>query len=131
MVWYNHVVRCLKCHYSLTGLRIGRCPECGREFDPADPTTFGPTKSRRIGLIISIIQLATGAFLLALLFHFLAVSLDTSIHPDHGVASADWGFSFKLIAAAYLAFTTWLWFAPLIILAYLIVLLFMRLGRRN
>jgi len=32
--------RCLGCGYSLRGLTEPRCPECGRPFDPADPTTF-------------------------------------------------------------------------------------------
>lgn len=31
---------CLNCHYSLVGLDSARCPECGREFDPGNPTTF-------------------------------------------------------------------------------------------
>lgn len=31
---------CLDCAYSLIGLPENRCPECGREFDPADPRTF-------------------------------------------------------------------------------------------
>jgi hypothetical protein len=30
---------CLDCDYSLQGLTTNRCPECGREFDPADPRT--------------------------------------------------------------------------------------------
>lgn len=37
-------MHCKACHYSLKDLisRGGdhRCPECGREFDPADPGTF-------------------------------------------------------------------------------------------
>ncbi len=31
--------RCLGCSYSLHGLEVPCCPECGREFDPADPRT--------------------------------------------------------------------------------------------
>jgi hypothetical protein len=31
---------CLKCRYSLSALPRGVCPECGKEFDPADPATF-------------------------------------------------------------------------------------------
>src|SRR5438128_3659245 len=31
---------CLACNYSLHGLPMPRCPECGREFDPADPATM-------------------------------------------------------------------------------------------
>jgi len=32
--------RCLGCGYLLQGLPAPTCPECGRKFDPADPTTF-------------------------------------------------------------------------------------------
>src|SRR5436190_23642408 len=32
--------RCLQCDYLLRGLTEPRCPECGREFDPADPKTY-------------------------------------------------------------------------------------------
>ncbi len=39
---------CLTCHYALTGVRDSRCPECGRAFNPADPTTFGPREPRHI-----------------------------------------------------------------------------------
>ena len=31
---------CLKCSYDLRSLRDNRCPECGADFDPSDPTTF-------------------------------------------------------------------------------------------
>ncbi len=31
---------CRKCYYSLAGAASGRCPECGREFDPANAKTF-------------------------------------------------------------------------------------------
>ena len=31
---------CLGCDYQLDHLSSRRCPECGREFDPADPSTF-------------------------------------------------------------------------------------------
>ena len=44
---------CLTCGYLLHGLPDAVCPECGRPFDPADPTTFNPDpmknrRSRRI-----------------------------------------------------------------------------------
>jgi hypothetical protein len=39
---YNELVRCLSCKYDLSHLAEHRCPECGREFDPSDPTTFIP-----------------------------------------------------------------------------------------
>lgn len=31
---------CLECSYLLLGLAGNRCPECGREFDPFDPSTY-------------------------------------------------------------------------------------------
>ncbi len=38
--------RCLDCSYILDGLPKDRCPECGRVFDPANPTTFVMDQSR-------------------------------------------------------------------------------------
>ncbi|MHC5002062.1 MAG: hypothetical protein ACYTJ0_02970 [Planctomycetota bacterium] len=31
---------CRSCHYRLDGLPAGKCPECARGFDPADPTSY-------------------------------------------------------------------------------------------
>ena len=31
---------CAACGYALNGLSAGRCPECGRPFDPASPRTY-------------------------------------------------------------------------------------------
>lgn len=36
-----NVKLCLDCGHDLCGLPVPRCPECGRVFDPADPSTFG------------------------------------------------------------------------------------------
>ncbi len=36
----RHASSCLACHYSLTGVRDTRCPECGHPID----TSFNPTK---------------------------------------------------------------------------------------
>ncbi len=33
-------VNCLTCNYDLRGLPEHRCPECGRTFDPAVPSTY-------------------------------------------------------------------------------------------
>ena len=38
---------CRTCGYCLYGLTVNRCPECGKEFDPADPRTFR-TRPRRL-----------------------------------------------------------------------------------
>jgi hypothetical protein len=37
---------CLGCGYSLRGLPEAVCPECGRGFDPEDPTTFRRVPAR-------------------------------------------------------------------------------------
>jgi rRNA maturation protein Nop10 len=37
---YDLFVRCLSCHYDLRKLAQHRCSECGREFDPSNPSTF-------------------------------------------------------------------------------------------
>jgi hypothetical protein len=45
-------IYCLGCYYDLRGLSSDRCPECGRPFDPALPSTFSrqakPTPMRDI-----------------------------------------------------------------------------------
>lgn len=38
---------CFGCGYLLRGLEQPVCPECGRKFDPADPTSFAATKRIR------------------------------------------------------------------------------------
>lgn len=32
---------CPQCDYNIRGVTLGRCPECGREFDPDEPLTSG------------------------------------------------------------------------------------------
>ncbi len=45
-------MRCRSCDYDLRALAARLCPECGRAFDPADPTTFDTSEtadgSRRV-----------------------------------------------------------------------------------
>lgn len=36
----SQIPRCLNCDYALVGLTSPRCPECGRDYDPNDQTTF-------------------------------------------------------------------------------------------
>jgi hypothetical protein len=38
---------CLDCNYSLRGLAESRCPECGREFNIQDPTSFNNARPLR------------------------------------------------------------------------------------
>ena len=69
-------MRCKSCHYSLANLTVHRCPECGRAFDPTDPTTF-TSSSRRLrvwhGLLIYLVTLIGFVFGVLLL---LEQSLD-------------------------------------------------------
>jgi hypothetical protein len=41
-------MRCKTCCYSLTNLSAHRCPECGAEFDPNDPSSFEHAGTRRL-----------------------------------------------------------------------------------
>lgn len=43
---------CLGCGYYLDGLSRTRCPECGREFNPNDPKTYGPSQTGDAELIL-------------------------------------------------------------------------------
>lgn len=63
------VALCLDCDYPLNGLLSHACPECGREFNPADPSTMNLW--RPLGhagrLILRPVGLPTVAVILALL----------------------------------------------------------------
>lgn len=37
---FNPEARCLTCEYLLRGLPESVCPECGRAFDPSDPSSY-------------------------------------------------------------------------------------------
>jgi hypothetical protein len=41
-------MRCKTCRYSLSKLTEHRCPECGRAFDPNDPSTFFSERELRL-----------------------------------------------------------------------------------
>lgn len=52
-------MRCLSCKYDLTHLTEHRCPECGRPFDPSDPSTFQvPPASNKKPLLRGIVLIA-------------------------------------------------------------------------
>lgn len=43
---------CLGCGYYLDGLPRTRCPECGREFNPDDRKTYGPSQTGDAEIIL-------------------------------------------------------------------------------
>lgn len=51
--------RCLGCAYALRGLTAQRCPECGREFDPADAWTMNV--GRPHGRLVPALLVPVGA----------------------------------------------------------------------
>jgi len=61
------VARCLGCGYELRGLPEPVCPECGRVFDPTDPTTFDTRTDaqrrrhvfRRVAIVVAVVGLIT------------------------------------------------------------------------
>ena len=50
---------CEKCYADLAGASDGRCPKCGRAFDPANPRTFFARPFPPIPLIIVQVVLTT------------------------------------------------------------------------
>lgn len=59
---------CLTCNYALTGVPDSRCPECGRAFNLADPTTFGPVSRTRQRVLLAAIHLGRVLALCVLAF---------------------------------------------------------------
>jgi len=47
-IWAKRSARCVGCDYPLYRLSGPKCPECGRPFDPTDPTSF---RDDRLGQI--------------------------------------------------------------------------------
>ena len=42
----SQAILCLSCEYNLVATGSGRCPECGQQFDPGDPSTFATHRRR-------------------------------------------------------------------------------------
>ena len=56
-------MHCVGCSYELVGLEAGACPECGRDFDPADPSTFTAAPRVRLRQRLRRVLLLTAAVL--------------------------------------------------------------------
>jgi predicted amidophosphoribosyltransferase len=63
-------MRCLNCKYDLRKLSEHRCPECGRPFNPNDPKTFDTRKRSDFRYALTIILLAGGIFVVAVVAFF-------------------------------------------------------------
>ena len=81
-------MRCLGCKYNLRGLAPAadgehRCPECGREFDPNEPSEFEERKRlpRRLGILLAILAVALILFLAAPALRRLGPSAPRTLHP--------------------------------------------------
>jgi predicted amidophosphoribosyltransferase len=67
-------MRCLNCKYDLRKRTEHRCPECGRDFDPKDASTFEseqPTRTNvwfivAIAFLLLVILMPVVAFLYAM-----------------------------------------------------------------
>jgi hypothetical protein len=95
---------CINCGYDLQALPEPRCPECGRGFDPDDPTTYRTSKARR-PLSARRMLGAAACFLAGLLCMRLINFPGESIQPNSprilGVLAA-WG-----LAIAGILFLVW------------------------
>ncbi len=80
-------MRCLSCKYDLKHLTVNRCPECGREFDPADARTFDPSTmspATRLAIRITIIVvlfIGLLAGIAAIIIYYLFSSALRNYHP--------------------------------------------------
>jgi DNA-directed RNA polymerase subunit RPC12/RpoP len=112
------VIRCLDCGYVLNGLD-GRCPECGRTFNRADPKTYSDSKSRsrsrsiRAGLAMiggfSIVIIGGGCGIAPLgLLYAAALTFDVSYGDE---AWAVWPVALGWLGLLVAGFA-WAWPSP-------------------
>ena len=76
---------CLKCGYSLRHLNRSACPECGREFNTNDPSTYSDItlKSWRKRLFVGLAFLSLWACCWLIMEPWLVVSVyEDASHPQ-------------------------------------------------
>ena len=83
----THLGACWECGYSLRGLDSRRCPECGRPFDPADPTTMN--MGRNVGPVSKWLMRPPGAPTLTLTAAAVLASLWACAVPTRRGAFVD------------------------------------------
>ncbi len=88
----NDNASCRTCGYDLRGQTQPRCPECGRHFDPQDPTTYAFRPQRipiGLGFALSGIHLAvTFVLLLYVLADGLGPPDDLTVPPPSPLAES-------------------------------------------
>lgn len=73
---------CRKCHYDLRRLESGRCPECGRPFDPQDPgSTISEVQPWRMRRWILLILLLAAPIAVAAAWWLAIVILSAVLGP--------------------------------------------------
>ena len=93
-------VRCLSCHYDLRNLPENRCPECGREFDPNDLSSFDSDERRERAFQKAfgwIMTLYSGAGLILMFVGVLKVVVDKDFD-----AAVCLGFFFALFGFQFI-----------------------------
>src|SRR3954447_6806615 len=78
---------CWECGYALRGLASRRCPECGRPFDPADPTTMNT--GQVVGPVTRWLMSPPGWPMYLLLAAAVLVSLWACVVPTRRGAFSD------------------------------------------
>ncbi|MHC5002063.1 MAG: hypothetical protein ACYTJ0_02975 [Planctomycetota bacterium] len=119
---------CRSCQYDLTGLDTGRCPECGRPFDPSDPTTF---ETRRRGLQALLGIGLAAAIAVAVILGFRAAFIPDYGHSRHAAFLTVFGIGLVAgVATAILAARnrSWLGRSPLLLVGIVSVWLGLFLG---
>jgi len=97
-------MECLSCRYSLVGLERGECPECGREFDPGDRSTFGPrTFAERFDHLVLPPALAWVMVLLAVTLLVLFSSPDGRLRDSIDLVPVVFVWFWSLVMCAAVA----------------------------
>src|SRR4051794_14856221 len=78
---------CWECGYELRGLQTPRCPECGRPFDPADPTTVN--MGQAVGPVTRWLMSPPGWAMYLLMGAAVLVSLWACVGPTRVGAFSD------------------------------------------
>src|SRR5262245_46940874 len=98
-------MHCLTCHYDLSHLTEHRCPECGRTFDPSDPSTFfsRQSRSRRKRILAILIGIT---YVLSFIWSFTWIYHTDPLFPVPGLTLKL--IKFSLGSAFFLTIIVWL-----------------------